>query len=146
MKVILIKDMKGKGKKGDTINVSDGYATNYLFPNGLAQPANATNTSIANNAKAAENFRLATIKAEAQELAKNLQNATVNIKVKCGDNGKIFGSVTNKEVATELEKIGFNVDKKCIVMDGAIKSTGSYQFKVKLHPEAVCMINVNVIG
>ena len=112
MKVILIKDLKGKGKKGDIINVSDGYATNYLFPNSVAEPANATNLNVVNNAKSAERFKQDTIKQEAQELAKKAQNTTVNIKVKVGENGKIFGSVNNKEISSELEKLGLNIDKK----------------------------------
>ena len=144
MKIILIKDLKGRGKKGDTITVSDGYAANYLFPNGIAQPANATNVGVVNNAKSAESFKLETIKNEAQELAKQLQNTTVNIKVKIGENGKMFGSVTSKEIATELGKLGFIIDKKCIIMDDPIKVAGRYQFKVKLHPEATCKININV--
>lgn len=144
MQIILIKDLKGRGKKGDMINVNDGYAVNYLFPNGIAQPANSANINVVKNAKAAETFKQETIKNAAQELSKKINNTTINIKVKLGENGKMFGSVTNKEISSELEKIGFDVDKKCIIMEAPIKTTGKYQLKIKLHAEAVCKININV--
>lgn len=144
MRVILTSDLKGKGKRGDVINVNDGYASNYLFPNKLAEPATAGNLNIVNNAKAAEKFRLDTIKKDSQELAKKMQNTTVKMQVKSGESGKIFGSVTSKEIASALEGMGFKVDKRTILLDSPIKATGNYQLTVKLHPEASCKINVLV--
>ena len=104
MKVVLIKDIKGKGKSGDIIQVSDGYATNYLIPNGLAKVGNMENVNKAIMQKQSNDYKLEQIKAEARENGKLLNGKEVTIFVKIGENGKLFGSVTAKEIAEELSK------------------------------------------
>ncbi|EET85031.1 ribosomal protein L9 [Clostridium carboxidivorans P7] len=115
MKVILLKDVKSVGKKGDIINASDGYARNYLLPRGLAQEATGTNVHILNNKKEAERRqKLAEIEA-AQKIAESLKGKEINLSVKTGENGKLFGSITGKDIADELnKKYNLKVDKKKI--------------------------------
>jgi len=145
MKVVLLKDLKGKGKKGDIINVNDGYATNFLVPNGYAIVGTNSAVNEANQAKSANAYHEEQNRLAAQELAKKINGKEVNIAVKAGANGKIFGSVTNKEVSIALEKIGFDIDKKKIELD-QIKSLGSYNAKLKLYPNISAIINVKVVG
>ena len=114
MKVVLLKDVKGTGKKGEIKEVADGYASNFLFKNGLAKRAD--NSALSENAiqKSAMAFHKQEEIKAAKELAKTLQGKTVTLKIKCGENGKMFGSVTSKEIAEELEKINIKLDKKKI--------------------------------
>ena len=133
MKVVLIKDCKGKGKKGDIIDVSDGYAQNSLIPNGFAKLGNASNLNEANQAKKANAYHDEQNRLAAVELGKKIESTSVTLQVRCGQNGKVFGSVTNKEIAEALEKQGISIDKKKIEAD-AIKATGEYTVKVNLHP------------
>lgn len=144
MKVVLIKDVKGKGKAGDIVNVNDGYAANYLIPNGLAVVGNAGNVNQAQNKKQADNYKQEQIKLQARENAKLINGKEVTISVKIGDNGKLFGSVTAKEVAEEISKLGVEVEKKKVELNDNIKNVGKYNVKVKLHPEvsAKCVVNV----
>ena len=135
MKVILLQDVKKIGKKGDVIEASDGYARNFLFPKKLAQEATEANLHILNNKK--ENDRkqkLAEIEA-AQKLANELKGKEITIKAKTGENGKLFGAITSKDVA-ELIKTQYKVeiDKKKIVMD-TIKLAGGYDIEIKLYQE-----------
>ena len=145
MKVVLLKDIKGKGKKGDIVNVNDGYATNYLIPNGLAKVGNATNLNEAKQAHESNLYQVEQIRLKAVELAGKLKNISITLPIKCGANGKVFGSVTNKEIGAELEKMGFDVDKKKIEI-GTIKSIGSYQAVLKLHPTVSIKIPVDVVA
>ncbi|AKN33114.1 50S ribosomal protein L9 [Clostridium carboxidivorans P7] len=142
MKVILLKDVKSVGKKGDIINASDGYARNYLLPRGLAQEATGTNVHILNNKKEAERRqKLAEIEA-AQKIAESLKGKEINLSVKTGENGKLFGSITGKDIADELnKKYNLKVDKKKIVVDN-IKQVGTYDVEVKLYPEISTKIKV----
>ena len=145
MKVILLQDVKKIGKKGDVIEASDGYARNFLFPKKLAQEATSTNLHILNNKK--ENDRkqkLAEIEA-AQKLAGELKGKEITIKAKTGDNGKLFGAITSKDVA-ELIKTQYkvNVDKKKIVMD-TIKLAGEYEIEIKLYPEVSTKMKVIIV-
>ena len=144
MKVVLIKDVKGKGKAGDIVNVNDGYAANYLIPNGLAVVGNAGNVNQAQSKKQADNYKQEQIKLQARENAKLINGKEVTIYVKIGDNGKLFGSVTSKEVADEISKLGVEVEKKKVELNENIKNVGKYNVKVKLHPEvsAKCVVNV----
>ena len=96
MKVILLKDVKGSGKKGDVVNVADGYGANFLIPNGLAKPANATNLNLNKQEKASEAHKKEVMLNEAKELKGKLDNLNVVLTIKCGENGKTFGSVSNK--------------------------------------------------
>lgn len=144
MKVILKEDVKGKGKKGSLINVSDGYARNYLLPKGLAVEANNAAMNEFNSKKSSEAYKKAEELSIANEIAKKLSNENLSINAKAGESGKLFGAITNKEVADLIsEKLGENIDKKKIQMD-AIKECGEYLIKIKLHPEVSVAMNIIV--
>lgn len=145
MKVVLLKDLKGKGKKGDIINASDGYALNFLIPQGIAKAGTSSNLNEANQAKEAKEYHDEQNRLKALELKKVIENLTLNISVKCGANGKVFGSVTNKEISDELAKNNISVDKKKIETE-PIKTTGSYEIKVKLYPTVTAKLKVNIVG
>lgn len=144
MKVVLLQDVKGKGKKGEIINVSDGYANNFLLSKQLA--AIATNGTIneINQKKAAEIAKKEKEIADARAAADKLNMATVRIGVKCGESGKLFGSVTSKEIATELQKMGHNVDKKNIMLEDTLRKVGRTTVEVKLYAGVKTKINVVV--
>ena len=146
MKVILLKDVKGTGKKGDVVTVSDGYANNYLIPNKIAQNANATNVNLNNQAKSSEAHKAEVILNEAKELKQKLDNLSIELSIKCGENGKTFGSVTSKEIADKLLSLGFEIDKKKIVIPDAIKSLGTYNVNIKLHKDVVGTLAVKVVA
>ena len=130
MQVILLQDIKGTGKKGDVVNVSDGYARNFLIKQKLAQPANNTNLNINEQAKVAKAYHKQVERDNFGVEAKKLEGKKVIIKVKVGDNGKLFGAITNKEVAENLNKMGIVVDKKMINLP-LIKLVGSYSAKAR---------------
>jgi large subunit ribosomal protein L9 len=144
MKVILLQDVKGVGKKGEVINASDGYARNFLFPKKLAQEANDANMHILNKKNETERKKkLAEIEA-AQKLAADLKDKEVKITAKSGDNGRLFGAITSKDIATALNKqYNVDIDKKKIVTD-TIKTMGSFEIEVKLYPEVSTKIKVVV--
>ncbi|MEG0128424.1 50S ribosomal protein L9 [Clostridium sp.] len=145
MKVILKADVKGTGKKGEVINASDGYARNFLFPKGLAVEATTGNMKSHDIQKAAEAKRKAEELDAAKELAKKISDLTVSLKVKTGDNGKVFGSVTSKDIAEALEKEhGIKVDKKKVDIKDAIKTVGVYTVDVKVYPEVIGKLKVNI--
>lgn len=146
MKVILLKDVKGAGKKGDVINAADGYARNFLFPRKLAQEATDTSMHILQNQKEAERRKkLAEIEA-AQQLANELKGKEITITVKSGENGRLFGSITGKDIADELNKqTGLDIDKKKVVVDN-IRQLGDYEVEVKLYPEISTKIKVTIKG
>ena len=144
MKVILTQDVKAQGKKGDVINVSDGYATNFLFKNKLAIPANATNVNVNNMQKAAEAKRIADETAEAKVIAKKLEDEILNLSIEVGANGRAFGSVSSKEIAEGLAKLGYNIDKKKIELDNPIKGEGQYNVPIRLYKGVIGKIKVNV--
>lgn len=146
MKVVLTADVKNKGKKGDIINVNDGYATNFLIPKGLAVAATTAAVHETNQKKAAEEARKAKELAAAKEAAAKLDMATVTVSVKCGESGKLFGSVTSKEIAEELKKQGYDVDKKNILLEEPIRKIGRQTVEVKLYPGVKTKINVVVNG
>ena len=145
MKVILQQDVKGQGKKGQLVDVSDGYARNFLLPRKLAvlATADAMNTmKLQEKAKKVEEARL---KAEAEAIAEKLKSAQVKISAKAGANGKLFGSITSKEIAENLLKqCGIELAKQKIVMDEPIKSFGAYQLKAKLGFEITGTVSVTV--
>ena len=144
MKVILQADVKGQGKKGQIINVSDGYARNFLFPKKLAVEASADNLNAAKLKEQAEIARIAREKAAAQELAKQLESLTVVVCAKAGNGGRLFGAVTAAEIAEELKKQhNIEIDRRNIVME-TIKQFGGYKLKVKLYNEVSGTINVSV--
>lgn len=145
MKVILLQDVKKVGKKGDVIEASDGYARNFLFPRKLAQEASDSNMHILNNKKENERKeKLAKLEA-AQKLAADLKGKEITIKAKTGDNGRLFGAITSKDVGELIkEQYKIEVDKKKIVMD-TIKLVGEYEIEVKLYPEVSTKMKVIVI-
>jgi large subunit ribosomal protein L9 len=142
MKVILNEDVKGSGKKGDVIEVSDGYARNFLFKKNLATEATSVNVNSIKIKKEAEAFHLAETKKAAKQLAEDIKKLTINLKVKCGENGKVFGSVTSKEISAKLSDMGYEIDKKKIVLKESIKLAGNYVLDVKLYPEITSKITV----
>ena len=133
MKVVLKQDVKGLGKKGELVNTSDGYARIFLFPKGLASEANAQNLSELKNRQQAEKYRIETETAAAKKSAEEISGKTIRITAKAGQNGKLFGSVTSKEIAEKLkEEFKLDVDKRKVVVDD-IKQFGTYEFEVKLY-------------
>ena len=144
MKVLLDQDIKGTGKKGDIVDVSDGYARNFLFPRRLATPADAAAVNAANIKKSAAAHRKFTEGVAARELAKSLDGKQVTIPVRVGENGKMFGTVSGKEVAAAIEEqLGLTVDKKKISMD-TVRSTGEYTAKLSLFEEVKANLKVIV--
>ncbi len=147
MKVILLENIKGVGKKDEVINAADGYARNYLLPKKLAVEANAENMSKLNNKKEAASYKKDVEKQQAEELAKKLKGILLKIRVKAGENGKIFGGVTAKEIADNLkEQYGFAIDKKKIELKDTIKTLGSFEVSVKLFEGVVAILKVEVIS
>lgn len=145
MKVILLGDVKSVGKKGDIINASDGYARNFLFPRKLAQEANEGNLHVLNQKKEAERRkRLAEIE-EAQGIAQSLRDKEIKLEVKSGDNGKLFGSITSKDIADCIKgQYGIDIDKKKIVMD-TIKHVGTFEIEIKIYPEVSTKMRVSIV-
>lgn len=147
MKVILKADIKGVGKKDQVINASDGYARNFLFPKNLAVEANAENMSKLKGMQDSKAFKKSQEKEEAMNIAEKLSKIILKIKVKAGGNGKIFGGVSTKEIAENLEKqYQIKVDKKKIVLDEAIKNLGMFDIEIKLFEGVVGKVKVNVIS
>lgn len=146
MKVILNADVKGQGKKGELVEVSEGYGRNFLLPRGLATLATADNINTMKQAEAAKARRLELEKQAAREAAEKLQGVQVLVRAKAGQGGRLFGAVTAKEIADELKaQHGIEIDKHKIVLAEAIKAFGSYTVKAKLYPEIMGDINVKVI-
>jgi large subunit ribosomal protein L9 len=134
MKVVLLEDIKASGKKGELINVSDGYARNYLFPRKLAKEANTQAMNELKNAEDAKTFKLQREIDAAQKTADQIDGKSIRFFAKAGQGGRLFGSVTAKEIAEELKKqFQVDVDKRKIVLDGDIKAFGTYECEVKLH-------------
>jgi len=147
MKVILLDNVKGVGKKDEVINASDGYARNFLFPKNLAVEANAENMNKLNNKKSSEQHKKDVEKDKAQQIANKMKDITLTIKVKAGDNGKIFGGVTAKEIAENLKaQFNIDVDKKKIVLNETIKNLGVFNVSIKLFEGIVGNLKVNVIN
>ncbi len=145
MKVILNKDVKGTGKAGDVVNVSDGYARNMLIPRGMATEATAGNIRQLEKKKAIEAEKRAEEKAEAQEQAAKLEKALVTIRTKAGDGGRIFGSITSKDIADAIgSQLGIEVDKKKIQLDSPIKQTGETTVTIRLYHEVNAAVRVSV--
>ena len=145
MKVVLLQDVKGQGKKDELINVSDGYARNFLFPKKLAVEADAKILNDIKNKEAARLRKIELEKAAARETAEKLQALVVKIKIQQGGDGKFYGSVTTKDIAEGLlAQHKIEIDKRKIVMSSPIKAYGSYTVDVKLYPEIAGKINVLV--
>ena len=146
MKVILLKDIKGTGKKDQIIEASDGFARNYLVPRKLAVEASASNLNAIENAKSAQSHRKEVERQEAQELAKKMGDMVVEIAVRAGENGRLYGKVTNQEVADALKaKYGMDIDKRKITVD-AVKNVGETTALIKLYPEISAKIKLNIVA
>lgn len=147
MKVILLDNIKGVGKKDEIINASDGYARNFLFPKKLAVEANAENVSKLNNRKEAASYKKDVEKQNAEELAKKLKGIMLKIRVKAGENGKIFGGVTAKEISDNLKtQYKFEIDKKKIDLKEPIKTLGEFNVAIKLFEGVIANLRVEVIS
>ena len=145
MKVVLKQDVKSIGKKDELHEVSDGYARNYLLPRGLAVAADAAAVNEVRTKAAAVEHHAAQELAAAQALAKKINGQTVTLKAKAGQGGRLFGSVTAKDIAAALgQKVGESIDKRKIVMDGDIKNFGSYEIEVKIYPKVAAKLTVKV--
>ncbi len=146
MKVILLEDIKGVGKKDQVINASDGYARNFLFPKKLAVEANAENMSKLKAKQDSHQYKKSVEKEEAQRVAERLKGILLKISVKAGENGKIFGSITSKEIADNLkEQYKIEVDKKKIDLKEPIKTIGSFSISVKLYEGVIGTLKVQTI-
>lgn len=145
MKVILLQDVKGHGKKGSVVNASDGYARNFLLPRKLAVEATNENMNLLAGQKASEQHKIDVKIAEARELAEKLNGLTLELTAKGGTSGKIFGSVSTKEIVKELEtKHGIKIDKKKLVVEEDIKSFGIHNITVKPYKDITAVLKVKV--
>lgn len=143
MKVILKADVKGTGKKGDVVEVADGYGKNFLIKKGLAEAATANSIHAATQKKEAAAFHKAEEIKATKALADEVNGKTVTVKIKVGENGKVFGSVTSGDVAAELLKMGYDIEKKKIKMD-SLKNVGTYSAEIRLMENISAKINVVV--
>ena len=145
MKVILLQDVKSLGKKGEIVNVNDGYARNFILPKKLGLEANGKNM---NDLKLQKNNEAKVAKEHleaAKELAKQLEAGKVEVAIKVVEGGKVFGSVSNKEITAEVKKqLGLEIDKKKVQLKDALKTLGTHKVPVKLHPEVTAEVTVEV--
>ena len=147
MKVILTQDIKGVGKKDEIINANDGYARNFLLPRKLAVEANAQNMSELQGRKDSANFKKDQEKQNALSIQEKLTKVRLKIKVKAGENGKIFGSITSKEIATELKnQQNIEIDKKKILLKDSIKEIGVFNIEIKLYEGIIGKLKIDIIA
>ena len=145
MKVILLQDVKSLGKEGDIVDVNDGYARNYVIPKKLGVEANDKNRNDLKLKKKREEKEAASRLAEAQKLAKDLENVTVVVKMKAGEGGRVFGSVSAKEIAQEAKKhFDLDLDKKKIQLSEPVKSFGTFEIPIRLHPQVTGRFTLKV--
>ncbi|WP_127582200.1 50S ribosomal protein L9 [Paenibacillus koleovorans] len=144
MKVIFLKDVKGQGKKGEVKDLSEGYVRNFLLPQKLAALASEGNVKTLEQQKQSEKKKKDKEKEDAQKLAAKLAETTVVIRAKSGEGGRLFGSITSKQIAEEMEKLGLSVDKRKFQMDDAIRVLGVTVVSIKLHPEVTAQVKVQV--
>ncbi len=147
MKAILIKDVVSLGKEGDIVNVSAGYARNFLFPKELALDATSSNLKMLTKRKEMLAKKEAEVKKEAEIMASKLNKKTVKLQVKAGEKGKLYGSITNKDISGAIKKdLKVSIDKRKIDLSENIKSLGKYFVKIKLHPEVEAKVDVEVVS
>ena len=145
MQVILLEDVKTLGKKGDIVKVSDGYATNFVLPKNLGIEATPKNLNDLKVQQKRDEKAAAEILAQSREYAEKVEAVTVKVCMKAGEGGKVFGSVSSKEIATAAkQQFGFDIDKKKIQMAEPIKSFGIFEIPVRLHPQVTCKLKVSV--
>jgi len=146
MKVILLKDVKGQGKAGEVIEVSPGYAKNFLLPSGAAKEASASNLNTIKLQKEADDRKRAEEKKEALELVAKVKGTVLKIAIKVSETGKIFGALTSAIISDELKKIGIDLDKKKIVLNDPIKMIGVYDLTIKPYAEVSGILRIEVVG
>ncbi len=145
MQIILVQDVKALGKKGELVNVSDGYARNFILPKKLGLEANAKNLNDLKLQKAAEEKKQLEILEEARAFGKDLESKTLLMKIKAGEGGRTFGSISSKEIASELKsQYGLEIDKKKLQLNDPIKTMGTHTVPVKLHPKVTAELTVKV--
>ena len=146
MKVLLLTDVRGTGKKGEIKEVADGYAKNFLLKTGKARIAD--NSAISENKmkQNANEYHKEMEKLAAQEQAKKLKDSKLVIEIKCGETGKTFGSITSKEISEGLAKLGYEIDKRKIDLKEPLKTIGIYSINIKLHPEVSTKITLEIVG
>ncbi len=145
MKVILLQEVKPLGKKDDVVNVNDGYARNFLFPKKMAVEANQSNMKVLNDKKEAMKYRKNVEKSDALELLEKMKEMEVTFSIKAGENGRVFGSVTSKDIAEQLlKKYKVNIDKKKILMQEQIKMIGITNVDIKLYEGVIAKLKVVV--
>ena len=144
MKVILLQDVKGQGKKGEVIDVNEGYARNFLIKKGLAEVATASKLNDISQKKAAADFHKAEEVKATKAMASELKGKTFTVKIKAGQNGKVFGSVTGADISEALQAEGYTVDKRKVILTQPIKTLGSYDIELKLLEGVSAKITVNV--
>ena len=147
MKVILLQDVKSLGKKGEIVETAEGYGRNYLLPKKLAKEASAANVNQAKKDQATAAHRAAQAKDEAVVLGAQIEKVVVTVKVRVGENGKMFGSVTSKDVAEALIKqTGLQIDRRKVELKGAVKNLGEYNAVAKLHTDVIAPFKVMVVA
>lgn len=145
MKVILKEDVKNLGRMGETVSVKPGYARNFLLPKGLAMEATTKNQQLAEDLKKQVSLKLIKQKEDAEAAAQRLSGVSLEIKAKAGEEGKLFGSVTSMNLEEALKAQGIDIDRKKIVLEEPIKKLGEYEVQIKLHPDVIAKIKVNVV-
>lgn len=145
MKVILLQDIKGQGKKGEVKEVSEGYARNFLLKKGLAKEATSGNVKMQEAHKKSEEKRKQEELEEAKKVAKVMEETTITIKAKSGEGGRLFGGVSSKQIAEELKKANFKVDKRKIELPEPIRTLGYTNVPIKLHQEVTATVKVHVV-
>lgn len=146
MKIILLQDVKGQGKKGEVIDVNEGYARNFLIKKGLAEAATASKLNDINMKKSASEFHRAEEIKATQAMAKEINGKTFTVNIKAGQNGKVFGSVTGADVSDALKAAGYEVDKRKVVLNSPIKTLGQYDIELKLMEGISAKIKIDVQG
>ena len=146
MKVLLLADVKGTGKKGEIKEVADGYAKNFLLKTGKAKIADKSAISENEMRKSSNDYHKEMEKQSAQKLGKKMANIKLVVGIKCGENGKTFGSITSKEISDGLAKLGYEIDKRKIELKEPLKTIGNYQISIKLHPEVSTKINLEIVA
>jgi large subunit ribosomal protein L9 len=145
MKVIFLKDVRGQGKAGDIKEVSDGYAKNFLIRGNLAVPATDTSMNrLKEELKTKEALEQETIK-NCEKIKKELESKTITFKVKTGDKDRVFGSVSSKQISTELSNMGYDVDKKIIALDDHLSSLGTHVVKINLHKKVIANLKIQLV-
>lgn len=144
MKVILLQDVKGVGKEGQVVDVSDGYGRNFLLKKKLAKESTVANLNEVKLKQGAQAEHEKRALQAAEDLKKDLGGKTFTLKMKSGEGGKLYGAVTSADVSDVLKKNGYDIEKKQVVIDNAIKMVGTFGVRIKLHPKVSCQVNINV--